>query len=116
MKKSLLLTFVIFGMSVGSIFAQTDAKLEQKCKEFVTKLNEQLTTADGKLAMTEDQKTQVFAAYLDGEKKMKTAREAATTEEEKKEVQKPIRQAMNANIRKNILTNDQRMALNAKKE
>jgi hypothetical protein len=116
MKKTLLLTFIIFGISVVSSFAQSDAKLEQKCKDFVTKLDGQLTASDSKLAMTEDQKTKVLAAYLDGEKKMKTAREAATTEEDKKEVQKPIRQAMNANIRKNILTNDQRTALNAKKE
>jgi hypothetical protein len=116
MKKTLLLTIVIFGLSFVSSFAQNDAKLQQKCKESVTKLNKQLTTADVKLAMTEYQKNQIFAAYFDGGKKMKTAREAATTEEEKKEVQKPIRQEMLANIRKNILTKEQRAALNAKKE
>lgn len=107
----LCLSIFLFLISFTAINAQK-ASAEDKAKENTEKLNQKLKAINESLVLTADQNKAVYEAYLNGEKAMAEARKSATTDEEKKEKQQPIRKEMNANIRKNILSKEQRTALN----
>jgi hypothetical protein len=111
MKSKFTLTALLFLFVALMPAMAQKAKLEDKAKESVTALNTQLTTANPALALSEEQQKAAYEIYLAGESAIAEKRKTVTTDEEKKAVLQPIRKEMNMNVKKNILTKEQRDAI-----
>jgi hypothetical protein len=119
MKKFSFLLFVCFTLLINVTNVTGQDKLVKKVTESIEKLNTQLKSVNPALALSDEQVKLATAIYSEGENKMAEARKNASTDEDKKEAQKPIRQEMNKRIRQEVLSKEQKQALNelsAKKE
>lgn len=101
---------------VGTSLTAQSKKMIEKAETKVSQLNEKLTAQDADLALSEEQSKLVYEAYLEGLVEMKKVKKTAATKEAGIEASKPINKAMNKKIRKEILSEEQRKALNASKK
>ena len=110
-----LMTILSMFVVIGATSAQSEGA-DKKAAKKVTELNEQLVAIDASLALTDDQVEQAHETFKTGIKEMNQVRKSAESKDAGKEATKPIRRKMNKKIRKEILTKEQRKALNANKK
>lgn len=105
MKKILFTSILFLGLGLSTGFAQSD-KMKQKATEMVEKLNNEITTGNKHLALSEDQKKEVYNLHLERLKEVRKANKAGANKEEKKSINKKYYK----NIYSNVLTKHQKNA------
>lgn len=103
---------LLFSTSLLSAQKMTDEKkAEEKLTELVTKISE--AEAPG---LSEAQKKSAYTIYLDAMVAMSEIRKMKLPSEETDEKLKPIRKEMSKKINMEVLTKEQRQAINASKK
>ena len=101
MKKIILALVLIVGFSTVTL-AQSE-KLVEKAKELVNQLNDEITSVNKSLALTEEQKSQIQQIHIERIKETRKLRKSGANNEEIKAVNKKYYQK----IFKEVLSKDQ---------
>lgn len=107
------LSFFSLLFVLNSGFAQT--KAEQKATEQVATLNQQLMAVDPALALTEEQTKKITALYVKRQEGLRDIKKEGGTDEEQQEKKKALFKQTNQQVNQEILTKQQRQAINKKK-
>lgn len=111
-RSKVILSLAVVLISFASLPAQSK-KMVAKAEAKAVSMNEAISGVDETLALSDEQMASIQQLYVEGLQKMNAARKSADTKEAGKEAVKPIRKELNKRIRKEILTKEQRKALNA---
>ena len=105
MKKIIFTAILLIG------FAQSD-KMKEKAKEKVEQINTQITTSDKSLALTDEQREQIFIVQINMMKEVKVLRK----EKAEKNAIKAVYKKYGQKIFKEILTKEQMKARKISRE
>lgn len=111
MKKIVLSCILFLGLGLTTSFAQSE-KMKEKATEKVEQLNAELIAGDKSLALSEEQKKQVFDIHLERLIAVKKANKSGADKEEMKEVNKKYFKK----IFQGVLSKEQMKARKAGKE
>ena len=110
MKKALSICILFLTISLSG-FAQNN-KLVKKVDAIVKELNDQITSVDKSLALTDDQITQLKAIHIDRLKELQKAKKEGADKSSNKEINKKYY----SKIFKGLLTMEQKKAYKTVKE
>jgi hypothetical protein len=105
----IVLTICLFFTAATIGFAQSN-KMIEKANLKVEKLNNLIISENPEFALTEDQKMQIQKLHIQKFIDVRKINKSDASEEEKKAQKKQIYKKVNAIIRKEILTKDQKVA------
>ena len=103
--KNVITTCILFLGLTFAGFAQSD-KIVEKSKDLVNQLNDEITSVDKSLALSEEQKSQIQQIHIDRLTELKKAKK----EGKDKEANKEINQKYYQRIFKEVLTKPQMKA------
>jgi hypothetical protein len=109
--KNVITTCILFLGLTFTGFAQSD-KIVEKSKDLVNQLNDEITSVDKSLALSEEQKSQIQQIQIDRLTELKKAKK----EGKDKEANKEINQKYYQKIFKEVLTKPQMKARKQAKE
>lgn len=108
---------LIFGMVLfASVLFGQSAKMQEKAAEKATEINELIVSVDEDLALSEEQMTKITAVQLEKMTEVRKVKKGEADEEEKKEQVKAINKKYAKMINQEILTKDQRKAMQEAKK
>lgn len=107
-----LFTFLAVLFMAATTSAQSQ-KLIDKAEAKTQEISDKIVSIDESLALSEEQFEAIHQLMIENMQKMNKLRKNAATKEEGKKAVKPVRKAMNKQIRKEILSKEQRKAWNA---
>ena len=110
MKKIVFACILFLGLGFAG-FAQSD-KVKEKATQKMEELNKEIIAADKSLALSEEQKTQIYEIHVERIMASRKANKAGVEDEEKKALNKKyFKQIFN-----DVLTKEQKKARKAGKE
>lgn len=110
MKKIILTSIFFIGLTISG-FAQSE-KLSKKVEAIIVKLNNQITSVDASLALTDNQKKQLTFIHINRLQELRKAKKEGAN----KNVNKDINKKYFQRIYKNVISKEQRDALKKAKQ
>ena len=108
MKK--IATVLFFALLSTSLFAQTD-KMKEQAKELAAKMNSEIISENPALALSDKQLTEVADLIAQRSQAFTQASKAESDEQKRKEAQKEVVKPFNKKIFTEVLSKEQKMAL-----